>query len=91
MIITLLAFIGFVVFAGVLWVGWPWWVCIFIVAGIIGILLGVWLLKKILLRKREQQFVSQIIEQDNAAMESRDQQSREMSREMQENGNRHRR
>ena len=53
LIITLLAFIGFVVFAGVLWVGWPWWVCLFIIAGIFGILLGAWLLKKILLRKRK--------------------------------------
>jgi type VI secretion system protein ImpL len=83
-IFSLLVFIGFVVFAGVLWAGWPWWVCFFIIAGLIGILLWVWLIYKLLLRKKEQQFVSQIIEQDNAAMASRDQKSREISKEMQE-------
>jgi len=84
LLLSLLIFIGFVVFAGVLWAGWPWWVCFFIIAGIIGILFGVWFFKKLLLRKKEQQFVSQIIEQDNAALESRDKKSREVSKEMQE-------
>ncbi|MEE4364248.1 MAG: type VI secretion protein IcmF/TssM N-terminal domain-containing protein, partial [Desulfotignum sp.] len=84
LIIALLIFVGFVVFAGVLWAGWPWWVCFFIIAGLTGILLGVWFIKKLLVRKKEQQFVSQIIEQDNAALASRDQKSREVSKEMQD-------
>lgn len=84
LIIALLIFVGFVVFAGVLWAGWPWWVCFFIIAGLTGILLGAWLIKKLLVRKKEQQFVSQIIEQDNAALASRDQKSREVSKEMQD-------
>ncbi len=84
LIIALLIFVGFVVFAGVLWAGWPWWVCFFIIAGMMGILLGAWLIKKLLVRKKEQQFVSQIIEQDNAVLASRDKKSREVSKEMQE-------
>ncbi len=39
---------------------------------------------KLLLRKKEQQFVSQIIEQDNYSLQSKDKKDREISREMQE-------
>ncbi|WP_022665660.1 type VI secretion protein IcmF/TssM N-terminal domain-containing protein [Desulfospira joergensenii] len=83
LVLVLLVFIGIAVFAGVVWARWPLWVCFFIVAGIVGVFLGLLLVQKLLSRKREQKFVSQIIEQDNAALKSRDKKSREVSREMQ--------
>jgi type VI secretion system protein ImpL len=84
LIIALVVFIGIAVFAGVVWAKWPLWVSFFIAAGIIGIFLGALFFRKLLLRKKEQQFVSQIIEQDNSALKSKDKRDREISREMQD-------
>ncbi len=84
LIIALVIFIGIAVFAGAIWAKWPLWVCFFIAAGIIGIFLGALFVRKLLLRKKEQKFVSQIIAQDNSALQSKDKQDREISREMQE-------
>ncbi len=83
MIIALLSFIGIAVFAGVVLAKWPLWVCFFIAAGITGIFLGVLFLRKLFLRRREQRFVNQIIEQDSASLKSADQKGREVAREMQ--------
>ena len=84
MIIALLAFVGIAIFAGVVMAKWPLWVCFFIAAGIVGIFLGLVFLRKLLLKKKEKKFVSQIIEQDNALLKSADKKSREVAREMQE-------
>lgn len=83
MIIALLVFVGIAIFAGVVWAKWPLWVCFFIAAGIIGIFLGALFIHKLFLKRKEQKFVSQIIEQDNAALKSSDKKSQEISREMQ--------
>jgi type VI secretion system protein ImpL len=84
LIIALVLFIGIAVFAGAIWAKWPLWVSFFIAAGIIGIFLGVLFVRKLFLRKKEQKFVSQIIEQDNYSLQSKDKKDREISREMQE-------
>ncbi|RLC25825.1 MAG: type VI secretion system protein ImpL [Deltaproteobacteria bacterium] len=83
LIIALVAFIGVAIFAGVVWARWPLWVCFFIAAGVIGVFLGILFFRKLLLKKKEQKFVSQIIEQDSAALKSADKKEREVSREMQ--------
>ncbi len=83
LLIVLLVFMCIAVFAGVVWAKWPLWVCFFIVAGIIGVCLFLLFIQKLLVRKREQKFVSQIIEQDNASMKARDAKSRDESRQMQ--------
>jgi len=83
LIIALVAFVGIAVFAGVIWAKWPLWVCFFIAAGIIGVFLGLLFVQKLLARKREQKFVSQIIEQDNAALKLKGQKDRQVSKEMQ--------
>jgi type VI secretion system protein ImpL len=54
------------VFGIVIGIGWPWWVGIFLLVGMAGMALVAVILRKFLLRKKEQEFVSQIIEQDNA-------------------------
>ncbi len=83
MTIALLFFIGIAVFAGVVFAKWPLWVCFFILAGIIGVFLFVLFLRKLFLKKREQKFVNQIIEQDNALLKSSDKKTRDVAREMQ--------
>jgi type VI secretion system protein ImpL len=54
------------VFLLVLFLGWPKWVSAFILLGLVGILVGILFLRKLMLRRREQRFVHQIIEQDEA-------------------------
>lgn len=83
MIIALCLFVGIAIFAGVVWARWPLWVCFFIGAGVLGIFLGLVFLRKLLMKRKEQKFVSQIIEQDNAALKSADKKDQELSREMQ--------
>jgi len=83
MLIALFIFIGIAIFAGVVWAKWPLWVCFFMAAGIIGIFLGALFFHKLLLKRKEQKFVSQIIEQDNTHLKSLDKKEREASREMQ--------
>jgi len=52
------------VFWMVLGLGWNWWVGVFILLGLLGLVLGLVVLRKIVLRRREQRFVQQVIEQD---------------------------
>jgi type VI secretion system protein ImpL len=56
------------VFALTLSIGWPWWVGFFILIGILGVGLGVVLLRKLWRKRQEQQFVSQVIEQDEQSL-----------------------
>ncbi|MGC9323791.1 MAG: type VI secretion protein IcmF/TssM N-terminal domain-containing protein [Desulfomonilia bacterium] len=57
-------------FGLVLGLGWPWWVVIFLLIGFAGVGLVALVLRKLWLRRREQYFVSQIIEQDEAYLKS---------------------
>jgi type VI secretion system protein ImpL len=59
-----------VIFGIVLVLNWPWWVGLFLILFVIGIGIAVYLIKQILIKKREQKFVSQIVEQDNAYVKS---------------------
>lgn len=66
LLLTLLALAVLLVFGLVLWIGWPWWVGFFVLIGLLGVGLGIILMRKIWVRRREQKFVHQIIEQDEA-------------------------
>jgi type VI secretion system protein ImpL len=59
-----------IVFGVVLVLDWPWWVGFFILLGLVGIGIAVYLIKQLLHKKKEQRFVSQVIEQDEASMRS---------------------
>ncbi|WDP92871.1 MAG: type VI secretion system protein ImpL [Desulfobacter sp.] len=83
LVLALLGLVGIAVFAAVVWAKWPLWVCAFILIGLAGILLGAFFIYKLLLRKKEQKFVSQIIEQDNAALKKKSKKEQALSREMQ--------
>ena len=61
--VAIIVIIG-LVFWLVVSIGWAWWVGVFILFGLLGLALGLVLLKKIWIRRREQRFVQQVIEQD---------------------------
>ncbi len=84
-VIGLLAFLGILlVFGIVLVLNWPWWVGFFILLGIAGIGIGVYLLKQVLTKKSEQQFVSKIIEQNEADFKAMKEDERKHVAELQE-------
>jgi type VI secretion system protein ImpL len=56
------------VFALTMGIGWPWWVGFFILIGILGVGLGVVFFKKLWRKRQEQQFVGQVIEQDEQSL-----------------------
>jgi type VI secretion system protein ImpL len=68
--IALLVFVVLLIvlltFGFVLVMDWPWWVGLFILLAFAGIGVGVLFLRKLLMRRREQKFVSQVIMQDEA-------------------------
>ena len=49
---------------------WPWWVGIFLALVVVGLCIGAWFVKRLFLRRKEQQFVQQVIEQDNEKLKS---------------------
>lgn len=57
-------------FGFVLVMDWPWWVGFFILLAFAGIGVGVLFLRKLLMRRREQKFVAQVIEQDEARIKA---------------------
>ena len=70
-LIGLSALLGILlVFGIVLVLDWPWWVGFFILVGLLGIGIAIYLIRQVWLKKREQKFVSQIIEQDEAHRKS---------------------
>ena len=64
--LLLAALILLLIFGLVLMIGWPLWVGIFFVIGLLGIILGVVFVKKLMARKSEQKFVQQVIAQDES-------------------------
>ncbi|MCW5214217.1 hypothetical protein VU13_02700, partial [Desulfobulbus sp. US5] len=49
----------------VLWMQWPWWVLFFFLLGYGGLYLTWVFIRKLLLRRRERNFIHQVVEQDN--------------------------
>ena len=84
-LIILALLLGLIIIFGLtLLAGWPWWVGFFVLIGIIGLVIIAILLKKIWLRRREQQFVNQVIEQDDHYLKQLKGKDREHSRELQQ-------
>ncbi|MBW1900772.1 MAG: hypothetical protein JRJ20_03965 [Deltaproteobacteria bacterium] len=72
------------VFGIVLIIGWPWWVGFFVLIGLLGLCLALVFLKKIWIRRSEEQFVHQVIEQDNSHMSGLGDKEKEASKELQD-------
>jgi type VI secretion system protein ImpL len=72
------------VFGIVLILDWPWWVGFFILVGLVGMGIAAYLARQLLVKRREQRFVSQIVEQDEAAMRALKDDERRQAGELQE-------
>ena len=70
--ISLIAITGILLvllaFGIVLILDWPWWVGFFLLLAIAGIGIGIVFLRKLWLRHKEQEFVQEVIEQDEARL-----------------------
>ncbi len=62
---------------------WPWWAGFFLLLGLAGAGIGVVFLRKLWLRRREQHFVQQVIEQDEARLSALKGKEREEMKELQ--------
>ncbi len=65
LILTIILFGVLLVFGVTLILHWPWWVGVYILLGLVGVGLLIIFFRKLWRRRREQRFVSQVIEQDN--------------------------
>lgn len=84
LLISLLLLGALVVIGAVLSMGWPLWVGGFLLTGLLGLGLGGVFLKKLLLRRREQHFVNQVIAQDEAYVKSLGEKERRNSQALQD-------
>ena len=66
LILSVCLFLLFLVVGIVLVIDLPWWAGFFIFSGLMGVWIGGLFLKKLWLKKKEQQFVNQLIESDDA-------------------------
>ena len=60
---------GLIVFGVVLAIGWPWWVALFLLLLVAAAGVGIFLLRSLLLRRREQNFVQEVIAQDATVLQ----------------------
>ena len=72
------------IFGIVLSLGWPLWTGVFILIGLFGIFLAVIFFKKLWLRRREERFVNQVINQDQAYIQTLGEKDRKNSKELQD-------
>ncbi len=68
----------------VLSLNWPWWTGFFILLGLAGLVVGLIFLKKIWDKRKEDDFVNQIIQQDDMQLKTMAEQEKNQAREMQE-------
>jgi type VI secretion system protein ImpL len=71
------------IFGLTLGLGWPWWVGLFILVGILGLWLGVFFFKKLWQRRQEQHFVNQVIDQDDYYLKQMGAREKEHHQELQ--------
>ncbi|UCH19936.1 MAG: type VI secretion system protein ImpL, partial [Deltaproteobacteria bacterium] len=84
LILAAILLIILVVFGIALILDWPWWVGLFLLLGLLGLFLGLMFFRKVWLRRREQQFVNQVIEQDESYLKTAEDKDKERSRELQD-------
>ncbi|MBS3780012.1 MAG: hypothetical protein KGY41_06425, partial [Desulfovermiculus sp.] len=84
LIILIVLLIGVSVFGLVLSMGWPWWVALFILLGLVAVGIGLLWVKKLWQRRREQRFVQEIIAQDEASIKHMGETEKSQALELQE-------
>lgn len=87
LIIAALLLAGLLIFGLVLLLDWPWWTGIFLLSGLAGLGIGILFLRKVLARRREQQFVREVIEQDEARLQALSGKERDDLKELQQRWN----
>lgn len=62
--------VALLVFGFIFLMDWPWWVGVFLLFAIAGLVVGGIILRRLWLRRKEQQFVTQVVEQDESRMKA---------------------
>jgi type VI secretion system protein ImpL len=83
-IVAVVALVILGTFGGVMVLDWPWWVGLFILLGFVGLGIAFLFFKNLWSKRREQDFVDQIIEQDEAQLKHLAEKDRVDAKEMQE-------
>jgi type VI secretion system protein ImpL len=83
LVFTLLALLLLLLFGLALWIGWPWWVGFFLLIGVAGAVLVAVLVRKVLLRRKEQMFVQDVIAQDESNRQRLAPKEQDAARELQ--------
>ncbi len=83
-IVTAIVLTVLLCFGLVLVLDWPWWVAIFLLLGLVGLWIAFLFFRKLWLRRREQQFVHQIIDQDEAQIKQLAEKDRVQAKELQD-------
>jgi len=79
LLVALAVLVGLLVVGVVLAMQWPWWVAIFLILFIAGVVLGIFFIRRLIKRNREKKFVSDMVAQDEAqamALPARDRDER---------------
>ena len=72
------------IFGLVLRLNWPWWVGIFLLLILVGLGIGALFIRKVILMRREQRFVQQVIEQDEEHLKTLAGKEKDEMKELQE-------
>jgi len=72
------------IFGICMYAGWSWWAGVFILVGLLGLGIGIFLLKKVLSRRKEQLFVNQVVEQDDFYLKDMGAREKERYQELQD-------
>ncbi len=84
LVVLLVVLLALLILGAVFYFKWPWWMSLFIVIGLLGAWMGGLFLKKVWLRHREQNFVQQVIAQDQNHLETLVGRERDQVKEMQD-------
>lgn len=68
LILILLACVAGLIYWGIVYKNWPWWMGLTVVAGVVFLWIGIVFIKKYLLRKKESEFVRRVVAQDDMAI-----------------------
>ncbi len=71
-------------FGLVMMLGWPWWLGFFVLLALVGLVAGIFAIRRIRLRQKERLFVHQVIAQDEAASSRLPDSDKEAARQLQQ-------
>jgi len=81
---SIVVLVVLLVFGLVLLMQWPWWVALFLLLLVAGLVIGGVTLLKVWAKRREQRFVQEVLDQDESRMKAMSAKERDDLRELQE-------